>query len=204
MKFNGAIFSKPQQDQLKGVIGNELDAVVEKVKDVDARMLNYAGDWVSGNEYHENDVVTWGQDGHLYEVIKAHTSSVTFDPDNPDYYKAMTSKTWQIVEFPTWNSASRNVLFSIVKKNADALIRILFEGAPAYVRVIKVDDDSCKIGGVVNGINTTTVTSIIHTHIVRTAEGSAQYFTGFGVGTDGTITPINQRDIAIQAVIYTA
>lgn len=90
MKFNGAIFSKPQQDQLKEVIGEELEAVVEKVNDVDARMLNYVGDWVSGNEYHVNDVVTWATDGHLYEVIKGHTSSGSFDPDNPEYYKAMT------------------------------------------------------------------------------------------------------------------
>lgn len=92
MKFNGTIFSKPQQDQLKEIIGNELESVVEKVNDVDNRMLNYAGDWVSDNEYHVNDVVTWAHNGHLYEVIKAHTSSASLDPDNPEYYKAMTSR----------------------------------------------------------------------------------------------------------------
>lgn len=91
MKINGTIFSKPQQDQLKRGIGAELDKVVAKVEDVDARMLNYTGDWVTGNEYHENDVVTWGTDGHLYEVIKAHTSSSTIDPSNTEYYKAMTA-----------------------------------------------------------------------------------------------------------------
>ena len=82
MKFNGAIFSKPQQDQLKENIGNELEKV-------SARMLNYKGDWVDGDEYHEKDIVTW-TDGNLYEVIKAHTSSNTLKPGNTEYYKAMT------------------------------------------------------------------------------------------------------------------
>lgn len=90
MKFNGTIFSKPQQDQLKEVIGKDLEAVVKKVNDVDARMLNYTGDWMTGNEYHEHDVVTWSN-GNLYEVIKAHTSSSTIDPSNTEYYKAMTA-----------------------------------------------------------------------------------------------------------------
>ena len=90
MKFNGATFNKAQQDQLKKKVGAELDDVIAKVDDVDSRMLNYTGDWVTGNEYHENDVVTW-TDGHLYEVIKAHTSSSRIDPSNTTYYKAMTA-----------------------------------------------------------------------------------------------------------------
>lgn len=89
MKFNGATFNKAQQDQLKKKVGAELNDVIAKVGDVDSRMLNYTGDWVTGNEYHENDVVTW-TDGNLYEVIKAHTSSSTIDPSNSKYYKAMT------------------------------------------------------------------------------------------------------------------
>ena len=84
MKFNGATFNKAQQDQLKKKVGAELD-------ELSSRMLNYTGDWASGNEYHENDVVTWSTDGHLYEVIKAHTSSSTIDPSNTEYYKAMTT-----------------------------------------------------------------------------------------------------------------
>ena len=90
MKFNGATFNKAQQDQLKKKVGAELDNVIKKVDEVDSRMLNYEGDWATGNENHENDVVTW-TDGHLYEVIKAHTSSSTIDPSNTEYYKAMTS-----------------------------------------------------------------------------------------------------------------
>lgn len=89
MKFNGATFNKAQQDQLKKKVGAELDDVVKKVEDVDARMLNYTGDWMKNNEYHENDVVTWATNGHLYKVIKAHKSSTTNTPNNPTYYKAM-------------------------------------------------------------------------------------------------------------------
>lgn len=92
MKFNGTIFSKPQQDQLKEKIGNELEKVSAKVDEVDARMLNYKGDWVEGYEYHENDIVTWTDNGNLYEVIKSHTSSTSIKPNNTEYYKAMTTK----------------------------------------------------------------------------------------------------------------
>lgn len=96
MKFNGATFNKAQQDQLKKKVGAELDDVIKKVDDVDSRMLNYTGDWVTGNEYHENDVVTWADDGHLYEVIKAHTSSSTLKPNKTTYYKAMTGTKYSV------------------------------------------------------------------------------------------------------------
>ena len=36
MKFNGATFNKAQQDQLKKKVGAELEAVVEKVNDLEA------------------------------------------------------------------------------------------------------------------------------------------------------------------------
>ena len=52
--------------------------------------LSYKGDWATNTAYNINDCVTW-TDGHLYEVIKAHTSSSTIDPSNTEYYKAMTS-----------------------------------------------------------------------------------------------------------------
>lgn len=96
MKFNGATFNKAQQDQLKKKVGAELEDVIAKVDDVDSRMLNYTGDWATGKEYHENNVVTW-TDGHLYEVIKAHTSSSTIDPSNTEYYKAMTASKAEII-----------------------------------------------------------------------------------------------------------
>lgn len=132
MKINGTIFSKPQQDQLKRGIGTELDKVVTKVDDVDARMLNYMGNWASGNEYHENDVVTWAQDGHLYEVIKEHTSSSTIDPSSTEYYKAMTARKY-VVE--TKQSNFKNFINSIDRKNvvdiqvnAGSIISAMFMG----------------------------------------------------------------------------
>lgn len=88
MKINGTIFSKPQQDQLKRGIGAELGKVSAKVDDVDKRMLNYMGDWATGNEYHENDVVTYN--GNLYEVVQNGTSNTTPDA-TPSMYKAMTN-----------------------------------------------------------------------------------------------------------------
>ena len=128
MKFNGATFNKAQQDQLKKKVGAELDDVIKKVDDVDSRMLNYTGDWVTGNEYHENDVVTW-TDGHLYEVIKAHTSSSTIDPSNTEYYKAMTAKKIVREDFnPSYSTTTINRIKEIVKKHPDAVVGMFYSG----------------------------------------------------------------------------
>lgn len=76
MKINGTIFSKPQQDQLRRAIENGGSG------------LNYKGDWASGNEYHENDVVTYS--GNLYEVVQSGISNTAPDA-TPSMYKAMTN-----------------------------------------------------------------------------------------------------------------
>lgn len=123
MKINGTIFSKPQQDQLKRGIGAELDKVVAKVDDVDARMLNYTGDWTSGNEYHENDVVTWAQDGHLYEVIKAHTSSSTIAPSNTEYYKAMTADKVSSTVINNVNNSNTTALQTLISTVAGKMAK---------------------------------------------------------------------------------
>ena len=126
MKINGTIFSKPQQDQLKRGIGAELDKVVAKVEDVDARMLNYMGDWASGNEYHENDVVTYSD--NLYEVIKAHTSSSTIEPSNTEYYKAMTASAAINVKIHTVNNVEDitqlQALTQLISGNTGRIIAI--------------------------------------------------------------------------------
>lgn len=116
MKFNGATFNKAQQDQLKKKVGAELDAVVGKVNDVDSRMLKYTGDWVADNEYHENDVVTWGTDGHLYEVIKAHTSSSIIDPSRTEYYKAMTTVKYIIKTYELNTQGGREGLTNDIRE----------------------------------------------------------------------------------------
>lgn len=52
--------------------------------------LVYKGDWATNTAYNVNEVVTWADNGQLYEVIKAHTSSTSIKPNNTEYYKAMT------------------------------------------------------------------------------------------------------------------
>ena len=106
MKFNGATFNKAQQDQLKKKVGAELDKVY-------SRMLNYTGDWATGNEYHEHDVVTWS-DGNLYEVIKAHTSSATIDPSKAEYYKAMTEGKVKSTTIKSVNKTNTVALTNII------------------------------------------------------------------------------------------
>ena len=74
MKINNTAFGRVQNKALQAGVGEALDAIVKKVDDVDSRMLNYMGDWVSGNEYLKNDVVTYS--GDLYECILAIKNSV--------------------------------------------------------------------------------------------------------------------------------
>lgn len=51
--------------------------------------LVYKGNWISGNDYHKNDIVSYN--GQLYEVINDHTSSdASIPPKNTDNYIAMT------------------------------------------------------------------------------------------------------------------
>ena len=66
------------------------DTAYHKLGESGGDYLTYKGDWVTNAAYNVNDVVTW-TDGHLYEVIKAHTSSATLNPNNSEYYKAMTA-----------------------------------------------------------------------------------------------------------------
>lgn len=72
----------------------------------------YKGDWVTSTVYNVNDFVTWAADGHLYQVIKAHTSSSTLDPDNAEYYKPMTNKTFSEVVYDLSNATSRAAFFA--------------------------------------------------------------------------------------------
>lgn len=146
MKFNGATFNKAQQDQLKKKIGADLEDVIKKVDDVDSRMLNYTGDWVTDNEYHENDVVTWAHDGHLYEVIKAHTSSSTINPSNTEYYKAMTAKKIVREDFsPDYSQTTINRIKEIVKKHPDAVVGMLYSGTILRGDPFVDDFDNLKI-----------------------------------------------------------
>lgn len=116
MKINGTIFSKPQQDQLRKLGGGISPEIEQKINDLDARMLNYMGDWVSNNDYHEKDVVTWTTDGNLYEVIQAHKSSASNDPDNPQYYKAMTQIKYIKHTYTTLNASAIAEIADICKK----------------------------------------------------------------------------------------
>ena len=152
MKFNGATFNKAQQDQLKKKVGAELDEVY-------SRMLNYTGDWASGNEYHENDVVTWSTDGHLYEVIKAHTSSSTIDPRNTEYYKAMTTTKFITHDYKApFNANKLKEIEEIFKKQESGKRIICYYGAiicrpyrttqPSFYAIY----DNGGIGGNFNGI----------------------------------------------------
>ena len=146
MKFNGAIFSKPQQDQLKENIGNELEKV-------SARMLNYKGDWVTGDEYHENDVVTWANDGHLYEVIKAHTSSNTLKPGNTEYYKAMTAHKLIREEFDSNFSATTiKRIAAIAKTHPEAIVGMPYGGAITRGKPMVSNDTDLYIQVVAHGI----------------------------------------------------
>lgn len=79
----------------------------------EGKYLQYKGDWSTGKDYSLNNAVTW-TDGHLYQVIKAHTSSATIDPSNTEYYKAMTASKYYSKSYNVNNSESRSSLISDV------------------------------------------------------------------------------------------
>lgn len=129
MKINGTIFSKSQQDQLKRGIGAELDKVVAKVDDIDKRMLNYMGDWASGNEYHENDVVTYN--GNLYEVVQSGTSNTTPDA-TPSMYKAMTETKYIKHTYSNIGAQQITEIINIFKKVKNGKNVYAIDGFTAY------------------------------------------------------------------------
>lgn len=75
MKFNGTIFSKPQQDQLKENIGNELEKVSAKAEETAEKSLRYLGVWNNSTTYHKNDIVT--KDTGIYIALR---DSIGGDP----------------------------------------------------------------------------------------------------------------------------
>ena len=204
MKFNGTIFSKPQQDQLKEVIGKELEAVVEKVNDVDARMLNYTGDWVTDNEYHENDVVTWANDGHLYEVIKAHTSSSTIDPSNAEYYKAMTSRKYTKITFSTSGTLSKRdkeKLVEAIQTDPNAIVHAVYDGDEVILRPINNTSIYPRIGGVVYGI-TSSKMGFVQGAVVPTGAGNITFDVYSGTrSTDGVLT-YESVELSLRDVVF--
>ena len=163
MKFNGTIFSKPQQDQLKENIGNELEKV-------NARMLNYKGDWVDGDEYHENDVVTWADDGHLYEVIKAHTSSSMLNPGNTEYYKAMTARKFKSISGTIDSSGYLSInIWDIIKstKTKGARIEIAISGRALPIEFLIIN------GG---GGESTTLIYLLSCQVINPGTFSAELY----------------------------
>jgi len=148
MKINGTIFSKPQQDQLKRGIGAELDKVVAKIDG----MLNYMGDWISGKEYHENDVVTYS--GNLYEVVQSGTSNTTPDA-TPSMYKAMTTSKYTQYTLDLTTSNGRNNAIELCKQSQQGKNIIAIVGTTHY-QISYVNTSTgriilCAITGFISG-----------------------------------------------------
>lgn len=203
MEFNGASFNKAQQDQLEKKVGNNLEALTQKVNDVDSRMLNYMGDWVTGNEYHENDVVTWTNDGHLYEVIKAHTSSATLDPDNPEYYKAMTSRKYTKIKFSRTGAMSKQDkerLIEAIRTDPNAIIHGVYHGSGIVLRIL---DDAATypiIGGVVEGVTPPTMGFVVGAVVPSTGDIRFKTYSG-DTATGGTLA-FAVEELSLDDVVF--
>ena len=80
--------------------------------------LSYKGDWVTNTAYNINECVTW-TDGHLYQVIKEHTSSDTIAPSNAEYYKAMTTTKYIKHTYSNIGTQQIKEIINIFKKVKD-------------------------------------------------------------------------------------
>lgn len=89
--------------------------------------LSYKGDWVTNTAYNVNECVTW-TDGHLYEVIKEHTSSDTLAPSNTEYYKAMTATKYQKSTFNLSKASDILLFFNTLSKISSATSAIECSG----------------------------------------------------------------------------
>ena len=93
--------------------------------------LSYKGDWVTNTAYNVNECVTW-TDGHLYQVIKEHTSSSTIDPSNTEYYKAMTATKYIKHTYTAITNNERQEIFSILKKAKTGKNILLMQGSNIF------------------------------------------------------------------------
>lgn len=110
--------------------------------------LRYKGDWTTGTAYNVNECVTWAADGHMYQVIKAHTSSSTFDPDNAEYYKPMTNKTFSEVVYDLSNTTSRAAFFAAINnidKRPFVKIAASIESATLELSIISTSASLVKL-----------------------------------------------------------
>ena len=113
--------------------------------------ITYKGDWATNTAYNVNDCVTW-TDGHLYEVIKAHTSSSTIGPSNTEYYKAMTNTKYKNIAFTgTMTKQNKEQLINAISHDPNATIHALFDGVEVILRPIHTASSRPRIGGIVRG-----------------------------------------------------
>lgn len=82
MKFNGAIFSKPQQDQLKEIIGNELESVDEKIEEVSQNTMRYLSAWNKNTQY------------YIYDVVVSNRTTYVCTTANKGQKPSITSSYW--------------------------------------------------------------------------------------------------------------
>ena len=82
MKFNGTIFSKPQQDQLKENIGNELEKVSTKIEEIDARMPKYTSKTYSMTDPTQREQLI----NDVKNAILNHKRALTLFTDNNRKY----------------------------------------------------------------------------------------------------------------------
>lgn len=144
---------------------------VPGVAELDERILNYTGDWVTNNDYHVHDVVTWAADGHLYEVLKDHKSSASIDPDNPEYYKAMTNKTFSEAVYDLSTQSSRNALLaSIANMDHRPFVKIVgtVDGSQTEFSIASTTDTVAKF----YAINFTASATYIYGIVVQSASST--------------------------------
>ena len=117
MKFNGTIFSKPQQDQLKENIGNELEKVSAKIDEVDARTKLKEHSFNIGVLNERNQFVSYVQKNiSNIAFIKDHNGTIY---KNIEKYADGVSMSKIITNYDTYGRVdSINIANNFVKTNA--------------------------------------------------------------------------------------
>lgn len=96
--------------------------------------LRYKGDWVSGNEYHENDAVTYS--GSLYECILGVKNSTSSPSSDTTHFLPMTSNISKYTTTKTvGTTANVKELFRIasIARSATAIVYLKDSNVPCNV-----------------------------------------------------------------------
>lgn len=165
--------------------------------------LVYKGDWNTDIDYNVNDIVTWNTDGHLYEVIKAHTSSISIKPNNTEYYKAMTSTKLQENSFYVSNEIGTNAFVDYVRTHEADIAFITDNDGIIYKDIRDYKDGFVSMSKIYVTYNASgSIDKTVILTILAKANNTNPIKRFYTLNNDGTITAGDNGNVTGTFTVY--